>query len=238
LTAPQNDLFISRHGEGCVKIPEVFQRATSMAMGMNETRLFFDMNKSRQVVQNCSFRDKLVRNSPCQELAWSSSTNPKPLNRHKPTSEFRVYHRVLLSRQGQRQTKPVIRILERRRQRASGSAAAEFNPVTPRAAPGSAPLSEGRALGIAFRRVAIITGIVVIAAPFMNAFAHVVKPKVVGRVGAHLLRPAGLSIATGIGSLPGRLISPRIAGALKFPSRRSLTLGLSGKTELSAGSLG
>src|SRR5262249_29934669 len=160
----------------------------------------------RQIVQNCSFRDKLVRhpvskNRQATALAWITY------------AEQKLQHGVTqaqseLVSQGQRHAQAIVRVFETRWKRAPCSAAAEFNLMAPRAASRNTSSSGARALGIFLRRIVIITGIVIVAAPFMNAFAHVVKPEVVGSVGTHPLRPAGFQIVTGIGSIRGRLIAP------------------------------
>src|SRR5262249_54170976 len=139
-----------------------------------------------------------------------------------------------LSINRQRHAKAVVRVFETRWKRAPCGAAAEFNLVAPRTTSRNASLSEARALGIFLRRIVIITGIVIVAAPYVNAFAHVVKPKVVGWVGADSLRPAGFQIVAGIGSIRGKIIAPRIERACKRASSRSLPLGLARQAELFA----
>src|SRR5262245_9589167 len=141
-----------------------------------------------------------------------------------------------LASQAQRYAKAIVCVFETRWKRAPCGAAAELDLVAPRATSRNTSLSAARALRIFRRRIPIITGIVIVAAPLVNAFAHVVKSEVVGSVSAHSLRPAGFQIVTCIRSIRRLLIAPWVKRTCKLATRRSLPLGLARQAELFAGS--
>jgi hypothetical protein len=109
--------------------------------------------------------------------------------------------------------------------------------MTPGPSAGNSPWTASGTLWVFLRRIAIIVGIVIVIAPFVDTLAHIVKTEIIGRVDANSLRPSGLLIITGITSLPRRLISPGIQTAFALASRCSLPLRFGGEAKIFSGSL-
>src|SRR4029077_17224427 len=109
--------------------------------------------------------------------------------------------------------------------------------MTPGASPGNSPWTASGTLWVFLRRIAIIVGIVIVIAPFVDTLAHIVKTEIIGRGDPNHSGPPGLLIITGIASLPRRLISPRVQTAFTLASRCSLPLRFGGEAKIFCGSL-
>lgn len=117
------------------------------------------------------------------------------------------------------------------RERAPRGAAAEFNAVPPRATARRPALTECRALRVSLRRIVVVAVVVIVAAPFMHAFAHVVKAEPIRFVDADRHRTAGFLVTSFNGFFPRRLVAPWIFCAVASAARCSLPLGFRRKTE-------
>src|SRR5262245_41173510 len=69
--------------------------------------------------------------------------------------------------------------------------------------------------------------VVIIAAPLVHAFAHVVQSEVIGLIDTDSCRTVARGIGSDESSLRGRLVTPRIKSALPFAACRPLPLGFS-----------
>ena len=121
--------------------------------------------------------------------------------------------------------------MKTRRQRAARGAAAEFNAVAPRATARRPALTECCALRVSLWRIMVVAVVVIVAAPFMHAFAHVVKAESVRFVDADRQRTAGFLVASLDGFFPRRLVAPWIFCAVASAARCSLPFGFRRKTK-------
>src|SRR5579871_158603 len=88
-----------------------------------------------------------------------------------------------------RHAKAVVGIMKVRRNAGTSRTTSDFDVMAPRSTPRGLALTLLRPRRVAAGRNGIVSGIVPVAAPFVNVVAHVVKAKVVGRVTSHRFGP-------------------------------------------------
>src|SRR6266542_4609298 len=98
--------------------------------------------------------------------------------------------------------------------------------MAPRSSARRAALPGSRPGWIARRGIAVIVVIVVVTAPLVDTFAHIVQPKVIGRIHTNPRGAAAFRIAADERFFRWRLVAPRILHAFASAARRALPLGL------------
>src|ERR1700756_5901977 len=137
-----------------------------------------------------------------------------------------------------RDPKPVICILELRRDAGPGGAASHLDVMTPRTSAGGLARGFQRTLfwtvRIALGRGCVVIGIVPVAAPFVDVIANVVEPECVWGILRDQLGP-GLPTHGIVGQRLGRIVAPRKLLLLQPSAGGKLPLCFGGKPEGASG---
>ena len=107
-----------------------------------------------------------------------------------------------------RYAEAVVGVLEIWRDAGAGGAARYFDVVSPGSAAGGFALARFGAARVAIGRHGVVTGVVPVAAPFVDVFANVIQAEGIGSVASHRLR-AGLPARGIVGERLRRGIAPR-----------------------------
>src|SRR5438874_5574945 len=138
--------------------------------------------------------------------------------------EYRVINAATSGCQTAGNTKAIVCVLELRRNAGTRCVAAHFDVVPPGAAARRAPFTVGWPLRITLGRIAVVSRVVPVRAPFVDIVSHIIETVRIGSIQAYRLRPAHPAVRI-VGERLRRRISPGIIRALRPATGRALPFG-------------